>query len=211
MVKLLKKGAEASIYLGKWLEEAAIFKIRKVKSYRPAILDSKIRGSRTLHEASFLANAKRLGLTTPLIYFVDIEHAEIVMQFISGMSLKEVIDSAEEKSLDIWCREVGRYIARLHNGKIIHGDLNTSNLIVNDDNLVLIDFGLSFHSNRIEDKAVDLHLLNKAAQSAHNVKANSIIESVLDGYKEVSGEDPMNDVVNRMKEVEQRGRYKRVE
>src|SRR4030042_1167648 len=46
---------------------------------------------------------------------------------------------------------------------IINGDLTTSNMILNPDNkLYFIDFGLSFHSNKIEDKAVDLHLLKQA-------------------------------------------------
>ncbi|MFQ6134777.1 MAG: KEOPS complex kinase/ATPase Bud32 [Nitrososphaerales archaeon] len=211
MAKLLKKGAEASIYLGEWFGEVAIFKIREAKSFRQAVLDARIRGLRTLHEASFLAEAKRLGVSTPLVYFVDRKQAEIVMQFIPGRRMKEVIDAGEEAVLKKWCREAGRCIARLHRGDVVHGDLTTSNFIITDDRLALIDFGLSFYSRRLEDRAVDLHLLNMVAQSAHSPYADRIMEAVLEGYREITSRGEVDDVLKRMKDVERRGRYKRVE
>ncbi len=211
LAKLLKKGAEASIYLGEWFGEAAIFKIREAKSFRQAVLDARIRGQRTLREASFLFEAKRLGVATPLVYFVDRKQAEIVMQFIPGSRMKEILDAGEEDVLEKWCREAGRYIARLHHGDIVHGDLTTSNFIITDDRLALIDFGLSFYSHRLEDRAVDLHLLNMIVQSAHNTYADRIMKTVLEGYQEIMGGSETNSVLKRMKDVERRGRYKRVE
>lgn len=209
MAELLSKGAEAAIYLGEWFGQAAIFKIREAKRFRHPTLDSKIRRLRTLHEASFLAEARRLGIATPLVYFVDRNRAEIVMQFIPGRRLKEVIEEGE--AIGRWCREAGRYMARLHRGDIVHGDLTTSNFIIADDSLVLIDFGLSFYSSRLEDRAVDLHLLNSIAKSAHNIYADRVMEAVEEGYLEVAGRSEMDSVLKRMKDVERRGRYKQVE
>lgn len=211
MAELLKKGAEASIYLGEWFGESAVFKVREVKRYRPPVLDAKIRGSRTLHEASFLAEARRLGVVTPLVYFVDRKRAEIVMQFMRGKRLKDIIDAGEEEGVLEWCREAGRCIARLHGGGLVHGDLTTSNFIISGGRLALIDFGLSFYSDRVEDKAVDLHLLNMVAQSAHTVYAPRITAAVLEGYLEVAGRRETEGVLKRMREVERRGRYKQVE
>ncbi len=211
MVKLLKKGAEASIYLGEWFGEAAVFKMREPKVFRQAVLDKKIREARTVHEASFLAEARRLGVATPLLYFADKSRAEIVMQFIPGRRLKDIIDAGEKEVFAKWCREAGRYLARLHRGGIIHGDLTTSNFIITDGRLALIDFGLSFYSQRLEDRAVDLHLLNMVARSAHNQYADGIMEAVLTGYREVLNSGEVDTVLNRLKDVERRGRYKRVE
>ncbi len=209
-MRLLTRGAEASVYLGDWFGEEAVFKVREPKQYRHPVLDSKIRRLRTLHEASFIAEARRLGVATPLIYFVDQERGEIVMQFLHGRRLKEIIDGDDgAEVVEMWCREVGRYIARLHVGRVIHGDLTTSNFIVVGDRLALIDFGLAFYSTRLEDQAVDLHLLDMVAESAHHGSFERVTEAVLEGYREVMGAGEAEKVLRQLKEVERRGRYKK--
>src|SRR3712207_9557933 len=45
-------------------------------------------------------------------------------------------------TLDI-CYKIGRCAALLHANNIIHGDLTTSNFVINKERLVLLDFGLS--------------------------------------------------------------------
>jgi len=211
VAELIRKGAEASIYLGEWLGEKAVFKVREPKRYRQPVLDAKIRGHRVLHEASFIAEARRLGVATPLVYFIDRGRAEMVIQFIPGPRLKEVID-AGGREVDRLCKEAGRYIAKLHKGGIIHGDLTTSNFIVTDGGrLALIDFGLSFYSDKLEDKAVDIHLLNMVAKSAHSRQADRIMREVLRGYVEVSSVDEVEKLLARIRDVEKRGRYKQVE
>ena len=211
MEKQLKKGAEASLYQTKWFGEEAIRKIRVLKTFRQSALDLKLRESRTRREALFLKEARRVGVNTPLVYFVDVNKAEIIMQFIPGRRLKEIIDVYEENISLKWCKEAGRYIARLHSAEIIHGDLTTSNFIISDNKLILIDFGLSFYSQRLEDKAIDIHLLNMVVKSAHNIYAEKIIHAVLMGYQEIAGESSSHSLLERMKIVELRGRYKRDE
>ena len=211
MEKQLKKGAEASLYQTEWFGKEAIRKVRVLKTFRQSALDIKLRESRTRREALFLREAKRVGVTTPLVYFVDVNKTEIIMQFIPGRRLKEIIDAYKENISLKWCREAGRYIARLHSGKIIHGDLTTSNFIISHNRLILIDFGLSFYSQRLEDKAIDIHLLNMMVQSAHYIYAEKIMHAVQMGYQEIVGESDSLSLLERMKVVELRGRYKRVE
>ena len=72
--------------------------------------------------------------------------------------LKDVID--EDLSF-----KVGEKISKLHSADIIHGDITSSNIMLQNDNLVFIDFGLGRYSDLDEDKAVDLLVLKKSLQS----------------------------------------------
>lgn len=62
---------------------------------------------------------------------------------------------------------MGQIIQKLHMCNIIHGDLTTSNMIYRSEKIVLIDFGLSYIKNSVEDKAVDLYVLERAFVSTH--------------------------------------------
>lgn len=57
----------------------------------------------------------------------------------------------------------------MHDGQIIHGDLTSSNIMLRSpsNDLVLIDFGLGQMKPTIEDKAVDLYVLERAFISTH--------------------------------------------
>ncbi|MBI2043026.1 Kae1-associated serine/threonine protein kinase [Candidatus Pacearchaeota archaeon] len=68
-----------------------------------------------------------------------------------------------------------------------------------------IDFGLGFISHKIEDKAVDLHLLKEALEAKHFQNWKILFNEVLKGYK-VSKH--CEKVVEQMRKVESRGRYK---
>jgi tRNA A-37 threonylcarbamoyl transferase component Bud32 len=52
----------------------------------------------------------------------------------------------------------------------------------------LIDFGLSFHSALIEDKAVDLYVLERAFSSTHP-DSEPLFASVLKAYEQRMGKD----------------------
>jgi TP53 regulating kinase-like protein len=211
MERLIRKGAEADIYLGEWFRKEAILKIRKPKPYRQSELDVEIRKKRTLHEASFLLDARKAGVSTPLVYFIDQNKAEIVMQYIKGVRLKEMFSDIKTSNIDALCSEVGRCIAKLHKNNIIHGDLTTSNFLVFKNRLVFIDFGLAFFSQRLEDMAVDLHLMRGVLQSAHIEVADEAFNKILEGYAEIAGINMIKDLVRKIKEIERRGRYARVE
>ena len=117
----------------------AISKLRNPKKYRNITLDNLIRGRRTIHEANMLSDVKKTGVKTPFIYFLDPQRAEIIMEYIDGENVKDILS----KEIGF---EMGKYVSILHNKNIIHGDLTTSNFIKRRDVLYLIDFGLSFYS-----------------------------------------------------------------
>jgi len=68
-----------------------------------------------------------------------------------------------------------------------------------------IDFGLGFHSQRIEDKAVDLHLIKQALEAKHFQNWEEHYKNILKGYKTSIN---FNKVLEQLKKVEARGRYK---
>lgn len=200
-MQLAKKGAEADIYLVDWRGKPAVAKVRSVKPYRHRALDSSIRKQRTVHEANFMSAAKVAGVPTPFVYFVDPEKAEIVMERVNGRPAKDVLD----KKL---CREMGRYAALLHGANIVHGDLTTSNFIANKK-LVLLDFGLSYYSERTEDMAVDVRLIKEVFTSAH-ISTKGAFASFVKGYESVAGRKRTARILANVREIEQRGRYARL-
>ncbi|HKU50189.1 MAG TPA: KEOPS complex kinase/ATPase Bud32 [Nitrososphaera sp.] len=202
--ELIKKGAEADIYLVEWGGRKAVSKVRTPKPYRHVDLDSTIRRQRTVHEARFMSASKRGGITSPFVYFVDPEKAEIIMEYVAGDIARDVLTPE-------LCIEIGKYSALLHAANIIHGDLTTSNFIVSGRNhrLVLIDFGLAFYSERIEDAATDIRLIKEAFTSAH-VQLGSAFDSFVKGYAGTAGEKKAHRVLENVHEIEQRGRYARV-
>uniref|UniRef100_A0A915MIS5 non-specific serine/threonine protein kinase n=1 Tax=Meloidogyne javanica TaxID=6303 RepID=A0A915MIS5_MELJA len=70
-------------------------------------------------------------------------------------------------------------------------------------NLIFIDFGLSQFSQKPEDKAVDLYVLERAIKSAH-IGMELLLNKAFQAYKE-GGKDAEN-VLLRLEEVRMRGR-----
>jgi TP53 regulating kinase-like protein len=202
-LQLLKKGAEADIYLADWRGRPAVAKVREPKPYRHSALDSSIRRQRTVHEAGFVSAAKSAGVRTPFIYFVDPEKAEIIMERVEGKPAKDALDAN-------LCREMGRCAALLHAAGIVHGDLTTSNFIATGKKqLVLLDFGLSYYSERTEDMAVDVRLIKEVFTSAH-ISVRGAFSSFVKGYEDVAGKKKTARILENVKEIEQRGRYARM-
>jgi TP53 regulating kinase-like protein len=200
--QIIKKGAEADIFLVDWYKDKAISKLRTSKRYRHKVLDNIIRGRRTIHEANMLHAAKTTGIKTPFIYFLDPKRAEIIMEYIHGKNVKDIISKEIGK-------EIGKYVSILHNNNMIHGDLTTSNFIVDGNNLYLIDFGLSFYSERIEDMATDIRVIKEILSSAHIHIFEETYQNFLDGYSESTIYN-FSKILNIVKEIERRGRYSRI-
>ena len=140
---IIRKGAEADLHLEHWYGLKIIKKVRKHKRYRIAHLDLKIRRGRTNHEAQIMHDAKRIGVPTPTIFFVDLKNTTIFMEYIEGPRLKEKLNNLLSCERKKNCIALGRLIGRLHQKGIIHGDLTTSNIIINKHGKIfLIDFGL---------------------------------------------------------------------
>ena len=164
-----------------------------------------------------MLKARKLGVATPTVFYVDVFRASMYMEFIEGETLKHKIQ--HEGSHDFLCnggtgdvlmKKLGALIARLHDGGVIHGDLTSSNVIVkdgprqNNDNLVIIDFGLSFLSKIPEDRAVDLYVFERALLSAHASCGTILFDLFWDSYR--SHSKNWCSTLNRLGEVRMRGR-----
>jgi TP53 regulating kinase and related kinases len=198
---LVKRGAEADIYIVEWDSKKAVSKVRSPKSYRHQELDSAIRKYRTIHEASFMSAAKSAGIMTPFVHFVDPVRAEIIMEFIEGQNMRDALTPEI-------CYNIGRYAALLHASNIIHGDLTTSNFVMNK-RLVLLDFGLSYYSERTEDMATDIRLIKEVFTSAH-IAVRKAFPCFVEGYTSVAGRKKTDKILENVRTIEQRGRYARM-
>jgi len=197
--KLIQQGAEAKITLSKDF----IIKDRIKKSYRIPELDNKIRKARTKAEAKLLEKASKI-INSPKPFFQP-DFYQIKMPYILGKKLSESLDSFSLEEQKEICEKIGKEIAKLHNENIIHGDLTTSNMILKENEIYFIDFGLGYISNKIEDKAVDLHLLKQALEARHFKNWEILFNEVLKGYENYK---ESKKVLERLKAVEKRGRYK---
>ncbi len=203
---LIKKGAEAELYRMTWMGRDSVLKRRIKKVYRNPDLDLYIRTTRTSLEAKLLSEARRLGVPTPIVYSVDLKNAEIIMSFIPGSPLKKIIPKMDRKSLHETFNLVGSLVGRLHKGGIVHGDLTTSNMILKDDALFLIDFGLGDHTFDLEARGVDIHLMRRALESSHHEVSKWAYEGFISGYEEIMC-DEIKDILKRVSEIRRRGRY----
>ena len=205
-MKLMKKGAEADIYQLMWQNSKAILKIRKPKNYRNSILDSKICKQRTIKESQILSQVKSFGIPTPLVYFVNLGNNSIIMQEIPG---KPVHDLSESKIIEL-SKQIGKLVGMLHQNGVMHGDLTTSNFILFQNIVYVIDFGLSQNTIKSEDHAVDLRLIKEILNSAHAKIMQSAWKNFLLGYQSIVGSTSFTKITKLVLDIESRGRYAQV-
>ncbi|MCX8150083.1 MAG: Kae1-associated kinase Bud32 [Candidatus Bathyarchaeota archaeon] len=205
---LFKKGAEASLFLGNWHGKRVVIKRRLSKKYRPDKLDLAIRTYRTVHEPQLMHEAKVAGVPTPAVFMVDVQTSTIIMEFIEGYQVKRALDGFSQSERHKVCFKIGSLIGKLHLHDLIHGDLTTSNMILTSySNVFFLDFGLGEKSSELEARGVDLHLLKRALESTHFKVAEECFQSVLQGYREVVGAVAAEELLEKIREIERRGRY----
>ncbi len=207
---LLYRGAEADVIRGDWQGLDAVFKVRKPLRYRLQVLDESIRRQRTVHEAEMIHLSKRAGVPSPFLYNVDVPRSTLVMEYVRGERVKDLVGSISGEELEGVFLEFGRDAARLHSAGIMHGDLTTANVVRKGRKLVFIDFGLSIRSTRLEDHAVDLRLIKETLVGAHFGVAVSALEALYRGYAEVVGPARSRAALRQLQSIERRGRYARV-
>ena len=205
---LIKKGAEASLYLTDWHGRKVIMKKRLPKKYRPSKLDEHIRTYRTIHEPQLMHEAKKAGVPTPTIFLVDLKNATIIMEFIEGKQVKQLLSEVTKSERQSLCLKIGELIGRLHEYEIIHGDLTTSNMILDSEGKIFfVDFGLGEKTKELEARGVDLHLMKRALQSTHFSFTEECFDAVIRGYSKVLGAETVKNILDKIKEIERRGRY----
>jgi TP53 regulating kinase-like protein len=152
--------------------------------------------------------AKEAGVPTPKIFLIDVKNTTIIMEFIEGKQIKLLINDLSEIERRNLCFGIGQLIAKLHKKGVIHGDLTTSNMIMNARGKVFfVDFGLGEKSEELEARGVDLHLMKRALESTHYQFAESCYKSVIDGYGSLLSSKELQNILGKIKEIERRGRY----
>jgi TP53 regulating kinase-like protein len=204
--RLVAKGAEADLYLVEWNGLQAIRKVRKPKKYRHPDLDYQLRKTRTNHEVDIIHRAKDNGISTPLLYNVDNENGIIVMEYIDGIKIRDLVDQLNDGERGKLFKRIGYFAGLLHRSGIIHGDLTTSNIIKSGDRIVFIDFGLSEVNSEVEKRGVDLNLMNRMLTSTHFNYQEKLLEAFTEGYRVSMGVEA-EEALTRMVEVSKRGRY----
>jgi len=178
------RGAEAIVERGMLLGHPVVIKRREAKRYRAGELDKRLRAERTRGEARLLHKAKLAGVRCPVV--LEVREFEITMGFVEG---------ARPEMDDRQCGEAGKLLAALHAADIIHGDYTPANLIEGKEGISVIDFGLGFISNDVEDKAVDVFTMMRAIERK---------EAFIAGYRSYAKAPA---VLARVKDVEKRVRY----
>ena len=202
MIKIAQ-GAEAVIYHDK----ERIIKERLSKNYRYPHLDESLRKFRTRREAKILGRLAELNFPAPSLHDFSDKRMSIVMDFIPGEILRDVLAKGDEYQQ--FAQEIGQKIAQLHMSDIIYGDLTTSNMIKHQDTweINFLDFGLSSFSDKVEDKAVDLFLLDRNLETSHSLFYPDIFDQLISAYKEVNPDAVK--VLERFEQVKRRGRNKK--
>lgn len=201
MEKIISSGAEAIIVQ----QDDIVVKRRITKNYRIPSIDNTLRKFRTRREAKVMTKLFDV-IPVPKIISVDDKKMEIKMDFIPGLKIRDYLTHENYESV---CTMIGKQIAEMHSMDIVHGDLTTSNMIKCniDEKIYFIDFGLAQFSSKLEDKAVDLHLLKQAFESKHFDIFEKAIPIVIKSYS--YNFDLYSDVFKRLDAVEKRGRNKK--
>lgn len=133
--------------------------------------------------------------------------------------------STQHQTLIDIAKGIGIAIGTMHDAEIVHGDLTTSNIMIRDSNtdgsckesatsaasakpnvfssVVLIDFGLGMLKPTLEDKAVDLYVLERAFISTHP-GSGFLVDAILTSYRFNSRKG--THVLVKLEQVRQRGR-----
>jgi len=137
------------------------------------------------------------------VFFTSEKDYKIYFELLEGKTLKESIEKKTESVAKL-SEEWGLMIGKLHSIGIVHGDLTTSNVIVKEGSLYLIDFGLSFFSNKTEDIAEDINLLSQSLKATHSKFYDLIWKHFLQGYSHYTRHD---EILKRAADIGSRGRY----
>ena len=114
LMKLIRKGAEGDLFLTNWINQKAVLKSRKKKDYRNTSLDYRLRKQRTIRESEIMSEVKKFGIHTPLVYFVDVENCNIIMEKIDGVLVQDLPNSKLVRT----CKDIGKSVGIMHKNGI---------------------------------------------------------------------------------------------
>ena len=144
---LLERGGMGWIYGGRDLREDRRVAIKVVQ---PRILRASTK-RRLEHEAHLMQKTCHPGVARLEDFgFADMDGVSmpyLVMEFVEGVTLFDLIDSDETRDANDWCRlieQVASALEAVHVADVVHRDVKPQNVIVRPDGQpVLVDFGIA--------------------------------------------------------------------
>lgn len=224
---LLQQGAEGKLYLTTYQGQRCLVKERFAKAYRHPDLDRQLTRERMRAETKAIQRCQAAGIAVPKILHMDLETRRIHMEYfehsctVKHYILSELAGHVDAAQLLTKLGDrIGHVIGQMHQNNIIHGDLTTSNMLIDpkttanagaavhantDYQLVMIDFGLAHYHTSAEDKGVDLYVLERALLSTHSAVMPQLFDDVLSAYQR-SNADGCSEVIVKFEDVRARGR-----
>lgn len=206
-MELFHRGAEADLFTSQLASWKVVVKKRIRKHYRDQNLDSMIRRQRTITESSLMHESRLSGVRTPSLFSIDLDNTTIVMMFIPGSLARDSLDTMNKEERIAVFTALGEQVGLMHRSGIVHGDLTTSNLMISEDVPYILDFGMAHRSIQTEDRAVDLHLMQRSITTSHKANATICTTSLHKGYRRAMGETTGRSVIRKAAEIARRGRY----
>ena len=220
------QGAEATIEI----VGDRVVKRRRPKAYRHPELDARLRRERIVQEARLTSAARREGVPTPVVHDVDTHEATLTLERVGECDLRELVESGKDHATAATARSerevrtVADHLAALHATGFVHGDPTTRNVRVGGTSTAavgdgvgsggdemeeaangltyLIDFGLGYHTDSVEDYAMDCHVFERSLDGTAAAP-----DPLRTAFEERYGEVGERDVLDRRREIEGRGRY----
>ncbi len=195
------RGAEAIVYIGNLWGLKVVVKYRTPKRYRNPVLDASLRRKRIKRECKAMVEARKAGLRVPFI--LDVYDFQITTEFIPGTKLHTYLMEGGSTSI---LEDIGKYVGKLHNAGLTHGDLTVHNIIISDGKPYFIDFGLSEFTYDLEDFATDLFVLRCSLRASIGLEGLKLFNLFLKGYSNEVGR--LFKLVNlKLTEIEYRRRH----
>ncbi|KAF8752962.1 Lipopolysaccharide kinase (Kdo/WaaP) family [Rhizoctonia solani] len=175
--QLIAQGAEARVYKTTLGSPPVLLKHRFPKQYRNSALDVSLTKQRVSGEARALLRCLRFGVSVPGIRFVHADTGVLGIEWIEGTSVRKVLGGGAEgeEELDVAEEEIEDEEAEMDELKDVYGLTQGSYRL-----------RLSYNSVLVEDKAVDLYVLERAFASTHP-QSEGMFSQVLEAYGRVSG------------------------
>ncbi len=150
--KLIKSGGMGSIYRGKHIKLDETFAIKEMLFTSTDEKQNQYSMKRFYEEAKLLSRLRHPNLPVVTDYFDEDNKYYIVMDFVEGEDLGEILKKygspgLPEKHVIFWTEETLKVLDYLHsqNPPVIYRDIKPSNIMIrkHDKKVMLVDFGIA--------------------------------------------------------------------
>ena len=151
LIRLIGTGGMARVYLAKDLRLDRDVAVKFIA--KQGISQHK------LDEAKLMARLNHPNVVQVYDVIALEQHWAIVMEYVQGESLDLIVarKQADITQRMIWALQLVQGLQVVHSAEIVHGDLSTSNVMVDDSgNIKLLDFGIA-HSKEINVQGLHIN------------------------------------------------------